>query len=141
MWVSPNHPNPPRPPEPPADDGQPLAAIPRGDGRDELRVSLKEFQDRPYVSIRLWSRDDRGQFWPQKGKGVSVRLAEVGQVIDALQAAVQAAGELDRRRQRQGGGADRPEFVDKGRPQRPPWDPDKLRAARGQTGADGFSEF
>ena len=99
MYISPNHPDPPRRPEPPPDDGRRLGAVSRGDGRDELRVTLKTFAGRPFVSLRVWSRDDDGAWWPVKGKGVSVRLGEIAGVIDALRRADAAAGELDRRRQ------------------------------------------
>jgi hypothetical protein len=87
MWVSPNHPDPPRhvQPDPPDDDGQPLGTFPRGAGRDELRVTLKTFEGRPYVALRVWSRDERSAFWPVKGKGLSVRVGEVAGVIAALQ--------------------------------------------------------
>ena len=96
MWVSPNHPNPPRACQAPADDGEPLGSFPRGDGRDELRVTLKTYEGKPYVSIRVWSRDERGQFWPVKNKGCSVRLPEVAGVCEALQAAFKAVKELTR---------------------------------------------
>jgi len=89
-------PNPPDPPaDSPEDEGQPLGAFPLDDGGQVLRVTLKTSEGRPYVAIRLWSRDDRGRFRPVKGKGVSVRLREVSGVIDALQGALASAGELD----------------------------------------------
>ena len=92
MYISPNHPDPPRRPEPPPDDGRRLGAVSRGDGRDELRVTLKTFAGRPFVSLRVWSRDDDGAWWPVKGKGVSVRLGEVSGVIEALRRAAAVAG-------------------------------------------------
>jgi hypothetical protein len=134
MWVNPNHPNPPRQPSAPEDDGQPLGSFRRGDGRDELRISLKTYEGRPYVSLRVWSRDDGGAWWPQKAKGVSVRLGEVSGVIDALQGAMAAAGERDRQRGRE------PEpRPDRGRRERAPWDADQLRGGKPAQGFDEFS--
>jgi hypothetical protein len=83
MWVSPNHPNPPRQPTPPADTGRRLATIPRGDGREELRVSLAEFNGHPFVALRVWQRDASGQWWPTR-KGFSIRLSEAREVADTL---------------------------------------------------------
>lgn len=90
MWISPNHPNPPRPFAPPEDDGQQLAALPRGDGRTELRVVLKTYQGHPYVAIRLWERDDRGGWWPTR-RGIAIRMGECERVAEALRNAVAAA--------------------------------------------------
>jgi hypothetical protein len=139
MWISPNHPNPPRPPSAPRDDGQALGSFPRGDGRDELRVTLKTYEGRPYVSLRVWSRDDHGQWWPQKAKGVSVRLGEVSGVIGSLQGAVAAAGEIDRQAGR-GRAAEPAPRADRGRRDRPPWDADQLRGGKPAEGFDEFSE-
>jgi len=83
MWISPNHPNPPRQSQPPVEQGRRLIALPRGEGREELRVSLDEFKGRPYVSLRVWERDASGHWWPTK-RGVSVRLSEARDVAEAL---------------------------------------------------------
>jgi hypothetical protein len=83
MWINPKHPNPPRQPRPPADTGRRLATIPRGDGREELRVNLAEYHGRPYIALRLWQRDPSGAWWPTR-KGVSIRLSEARDVADAL---------------------------------------------------------
>lgn len=156
MYVSPHHPNPPRQAEPPVDDGQELATIQRPDGH-ELRLRLKAYNDRPYVSAQLWSRNPDGTAWPVKGRSVSFRMGELAGVIDALQAAIGAGGEHQRQQDRrhqveavprgylpaeaaphQAPPVDPTRYVDKGRPSRPPFD-----AARGprQTGGGGFSEF
>jgi hypothetical protein len=70
--------------EPPPDDGEALGAFNRNDGREELRVTLKTFEGRQYVSMRVWFCDDRGAWWPTR-KGVSVRLREIVGVVGALQ--------------------------------------------------------
>src|SRR4051812_46182488 len=97
MWVSPNHPNPPRQNEPPPDDGQELTTVRRSDGH-ELRLRLKSYQGRPYVSVQLWCDRPGDGCWPVKGRSVTFRLNELGAIIDALQGAVGAAGDLDRQR-------------------------------------------
>src|SRR4051812_29226405 len=73
VWTKPGY-EPDRP-TPPAENGQRLISFPRGEGI-ELRVNLSEYQGRPYVSLRVWSRDQGGNWWPEKGKGCSVRLTE-----------------------------------------------------------------
>ena len=65
------------------DEGEPLGTFARGDGREELRVSLKSYEGHPYVALRVWERDRAGQFWPSKGKGLSIRIAEAAGVAEA----------------------------------------------------------
>jgi hypothetical protein len=51
-----------------------------------------EYQGHPYISVRLWQRDSRtGAWWPQKGRGVSVRLSEARGVAEALEKALEMA--------------------------------------------------
>lgn len=85
MWVSPNHPNPPRLSGPPREQGERLATFPRGDG-EELRVNLAEYNGYPYLALRVWTAGPGGQWWPVKGKGVSIRLREVAGLAEALTA-------------------------------------------------------
>jgi len=71
-----------------------LATLPRSnrDGtQDELRVELAEFQGNPYLSLRIWRRNSQAQFWPQQGKGISIRLREAEDVADALRAGLRMA--------------------------------------------------
>jgi hypothetical protein len=79
-------------PAAPQDHGQRLATFPRGPDA-ELRVSLSEFEGRPYVSLRVWERASEGApFWPVKGKGCSVRLSEAEGLATALRRVVREAG-------------------------------------------------
>ena len=118
--------------EPPVDDGELLDALPRSDGFEALRVSIKEYEGRPYVSLRVWVRDkNSGAMWPTR-RGVSVRVRELPRVIAALQ----KAAELATARQAAAGapagtGSDRPSA-------RPSWT-EALSSAR-PTRA-GFDEF
>jgi hypothetical protein len=80
---------------PPVDDGELLDALPRSEGREALRITLKEYEGRPYVGVRIWVRDDRtGAMWPTK-RGCSVRIRELARVVEALQraAALATAGQ------------------------------------------------
>jgi hypothetical protein len=95
MWISPNHPSPPPAPAPPKAPGRALAAIPRGDGSAELRISLEEFKGHPYVAVGVWERGRRGGWTQAKGKRLSVRLGEVATVIQALQQVLAITGKND----------------------------------------------
>ena len=85
MWINPKYADSyPASPAPPQDEGEPIGVFQRSQGREELRVVLKTFKDHPYVSIRVWERDQAGEFWPVKGKGVSIRISEAADVAEAL---------------------------------------------------------
>lgn len=72
-------------------------AIPRGEA-EELRVSLDEYQGHPFVSIRVWALGRDGQWWPVRGKGCTIRVREMGQVIAALGRAARETGQSPRPR-------------------------------------------
>jgi len=82
MWRNPNYPA-PTPPVPPQENGERLGTFPRGDG-SEMRVNLATFEGKPFVSLRLWERDQTGGWWPVKGKGCSVRISEAGELASVL---------------------------------------------------------
>jgi hypothetical protein len=73
--------------QPPVEHGQRLATFPRPGYHDqpdgELRLTLQEYEDKPFLSLRLWTRGEGGHFWPT-AKGVSIRLKEVSGPIQAL---------------------------------------------------------
>jgi hypothetical protein len=96
MWVSPNHPNPPRQAAAPQEQGERVATFPRGDGV-EFRLNLAEYQGRPYLSLRVWERDQAGAWWPVKGKGCSVRIGECEQLAEALARVMGRIGAGERR--------------------------------------------
>lgn len=76
---------------PPVDDGEILDALPRSEGREALRITLKEYEGHPYIAVRVWVRDDRsGAMWPTR-KGCSIRVREIGRVVEALQRAAALA--------------------------------------------------
>ena len=77
----------------PEDRGQRLATIDRGD-EGELRISLDRYQDRPFISIRVW----RGGY-PDPKRGIAIRLRELPDFAEAIGRAMEiAAAEADARR-------------------------------------------
>jgi hypothetical protein len=82
VWVNPKYPRPEQP-APPQEQGERLATLPRNQG-EELRINLAEYDGRPYLALRIWARGSDGNLWPVKGKGGSIRVAEIDEVIDAL---------------------------------------------------------
>jgi hypothetical protein len=87
IWIKEDH-TPEQPPAPPAERGRRLLTASRG--RDEeLRVSLDEYESRPYLALRIWAKGSDGAWWPTK-KGVSIRVREIPEVIDALMEAEEA---------------------------------------------------
>jgi len=74
----------------PVDTGKRLATIPRGDA-EELRVSWAEYEGRPFLSLRVWKKDSSGSWWPDKAKGLTVRVRELADFVDGVAAAVDEA--------------------------------------------------
>lgn len=72
---------------PPADTGKRLATIQRGDD-EELRVSWAEYEGRPFLSLRVWKRDRSGSWWPDKARGLTVRVRELAAFVEGVAAAV-----------------------------------------------------
>lgn len=141
MWVNPKYRDQVEQPRPPQETGRRLATFPRGDGV-ELRVSLAEYQGRPYVALRVWERGQDGQWWPVRGKGCSVRVAEARELAEALLAVASGQGATTARDTDHSSRDDRPKFVEKGRAARPPWDAASMPKLEGPTGGGGeFSEF
>ena len=133
MWRNPNYPA-PAPPAPPQEQGERLATFPRGDGV-ELRVTLSEYQGRPYIGLRVWERGQDGAWWPVRGKGCSVRLTEAAELAEALAAVATDRPTTQTPRD------DAPRSVDRGRPVRPPWDAAKLTPSKPEGDAREFDEF
>ena len=119
MWVNQKYADrypTPASPAPPQDDGEVLGTFPRSQGREELRVVLKTYQGHPYVSIRVWERDQAGAWWPVRGKGVSVRIGEAADVAEALASAARITGGSNPAHR----GAERREVAKTARPSGPP---------------------
>lgn len=72
---------------PPLDDGEKLATLSRGPGL-ELRIRAKAFKGHRYIDVREWSQKAPDQdWWPVKGRGVTIKRRELEAVIAALAAA------------------------------------------------------
>lgn len=69
------------------DPGKVLVSCERQDG-SELRVSLKEYQGKPWVDVRIWQAAEGEKTIPTK-KGVGIRTRELPDVVEALVAAMQ----------------------------------------------------
>jgi hypothetical protein len=82
MWTRPGY-NPPDRQSPPQEQGERLATFPRGPDA-ELRCTLAEYQGNPYIALRVWERDTRGAWFPVRGKGCSVRIAEASELAEVL---------------------------------------------------------
>lgn len=80
--------NPPRPQRPPPDPGRILCRVARSDGT-ELRVSLHHYEGKPYVRVGPW-QSSAPDAWPEKGKGATVKVRELGAVAAALLDALDA---------------------------------------------------
>ena len=84
MWTKPGYvPTESQQQAPPEDTGQRLATIARGKD-EELRLSLAEFEGKPFISVRVWAQNRDGAFWPVAKKGCSIRIRELDAVIEAL---------------------------------------------------------
>jgi hypothetical protein len=71
----------------PTDEGEQLATLDRGPGK-QLRLRWKEFKGHHFLDVREWSRSEQGgDWWPVKGKGITIKHRELDAVIAALEAA------------------------------------------------------
>ena len=82
MWQNPNYTHEDLPPVAPVDHGYRIATLPRRHG-DEFRVSIAALSTRPSVTLRIWTPDGTGQYWPTR-KGVTAKISELDDVIEAL---------------------------------------------------------
>jgi hypothetical protein len=75
----------------PTDDGVKLATLSRGPG-NELRIRWREFKGHHFLDIREWSRRSEGDdWWPVKGKGITIKARELSDVMAACASASELA--------------------------------------------------
>jgi hypothetical protein len=74
----------------PSDDGEKLATIDRGPGK-QLRIRLRRFSGHQFIDLREWSSRDGGEWWPVKGRGITIKPREPAAVVRALQDAERLA--------------------------------------------------
>jgi hypothetical protein len=75
---------------PPEENGVRITAIARGDD-EELRLSWAEYNGRKFLNIRVWKKAEDGTWWPEKGKGLTVRTRELPAFADGIAKAVELA--------------------------------------------------
>lgn len=75
----------------PPDVGRIIARVPRTDGT-ELRVSVHEYQGKPFVRVGPW-QSNAPDAWPVKGKGTTVKVRELGALAAGLLDALDAINE------------------------------------------------
>lgn len=82
---------PDKPKGPPEENGQRIATIARGDD-EELRLSWAEYNGRHFLNIRIWRKADDGAAWfPDKTKGLTVRIRELPDFAEGIAKAVDLA--------------------------------------------------
>jgi hypothetical protein len=77
---------------PPEENGVRLATIARGED-EELRLSWAEYNGRPFLNIRVWKKAEDGTWWPEKGKGLTVRVRELPDFAEGMAKAMELAFE------------------------------------------------
>lgn len=128
-------------PKPPEESGRRLATFERANGTEQVRLCLASYEGHPFISVRVWARDDRGQWWPTKS-GTSIRMGEIGEWVQALVHAEQLVAQprKDRPADEPLEPEDRPRYVERRR--RPePRDVDREQLPRPATSTRPFSEF
>ena len=68
---------------PPQENGRRIATIERSD-TEQIWINLCQYEGKPYVSVRLWKRNDQGQWWPDGKRGMSWRIRELPDIAEAV---------------------------------------------------------
>jgi hypothetical protein len=69
-----------------------IGAVQKSDN-DQVRVTIKEWDQRPYVHIRLWHRGDGEDEYRFTAKGVALKLPEARELCSVFK---QLEAELDK---------------------------------------------
>lgn len=78
--------------EPLPDDGVKIATLSRGPNR-ELRIRWREFKGHHFLDLREWSVNPKNsQWWPERGKGITIKARELVEVRAALDNVVALSG-------------------------------------------------
>ena len=75
----------------PEENGERLATISRSEG-EELRLNWSEFNGHHFLNLRIWAQGDDGAWWPQKDKGLTVRIRELADFAEGVAVALDRAG-------------------------------------------------
>ncbi len=71
----------------PEENGERLATIPRKEG-DEIRLNWAEYNGHNFLNVRVWAQGEDGNWFPQKEKGLTVRVAELAGFAEGVEAAL-----------------------------------------------------
>lgn len=74
---------------PPEENGVRLATIRRSE-EEEVRLSWAEYNGRHFLNVRVWTRRSSG-WWPDREKGLTVRVRELPAFAEGLAKAVEMA--------------------------------------------------
>lgn len=78
----------------PPDEGFKVATIKRSE-TEELRVRISTFNGgAPFLRFQVWTKGSDGSWWPAKGKGLTVKLRELGELAKGLVVAMKEADRL-----------------------------------------------
>lgn len=72
------------------DQGDVLARVARSDG-SEMRVSAHVYEGKPFLRVGPWQRGEGDSWWPIKSKGTTVKMREIGVIVEGLCAAMERA--------------------------------------------------
>lgn len=78
---------------PPRESGKRLGTIPRGED-SEIRVTWDVWERRPFLSIRLWNRGSDGNLYPDKARGIAIRVRELPAFAEAISLALDEAEQV-----------------------------------------------
>jgi hypothetical protein len=97
MWINPKYKSQIQPePGPPDEQGRTLCTFERNRGSERTRVSLETFNGSPpFVRLQGWVTNAAGEWWPARGKCVTVPLRLVDQLIAALRQAEDLVREIE----------------------------------------------
>src|SRR5262249_43592872 len=68
----------------PEPTGELLLALDRDEGTKQVRFYRDTFNGHAFISARVWRFDQASGWWPTRA-GFSIRLREIGAVVEALQ--------------------------------------------------------
>jgi hypothetical protein len=66
-------------------DERTIATIQRGEN-SQVRVNIQSWDDRQYVHVRLYVRDDEGEEYHPTKKGIMLRIDQAQELIDGIKA-------------------------------------------------------
>src|SRR4051794_6660214 len=78
---------------PPVEQGQTLAIFDRNRGTERLRVSLETYNGFDFVRLQAWQLNEREEWWPAKGRCVTIKTRECDDLAVALTVVARRQGD------------------------------------------------